>query len=218
MPLNRPATKFLLRCSCLLVALLTLWWLALRTPMLFLLRLSAEIPIGLLWGRVASLATDASGNWAFHLPVADTKFHSIDFTVARSDLMVFTFGLPVYWAIALAAAPRGLRALIKGSIVLAAIELLSLLGFVQIEAWSVLAQLQSSSSGFVAWSLELGYYLTANVIPDTAPFVIAIALQRELRSRIFSPGLAAGTPMDIHGTPEIGRGVRKNQASAKFGR
>jgi hypothetical protein len=194
MPLNKSAANFLLRGSLLLVAFLTLWWLVLRGPMLFLLRLSAEIPLRLLAGSAASLTVDPSGDWAFRLPVTDAGFRSIDFTIPRSDLMVFTFGLPVYWAIALAAAPRALRVLIKGSALLAAVELLALLGFVKIEAWSVMAQLHSSSSGFIEWSLELGNYLTANVIPDTAPFLIAVALHRELRLQIFSSHSSPALP------------------------
>jgi hypothetical protein len=203
MPLNKSATSFLLRGSLLLVAFLTLWWLALRSPMLFLLRVSAEVPLRLLAGSAASLTVDPAGDWAFRLPVADAKFRSIDFTVPRSDLMVFTFGLPVYWAIAIAATPRGFGALIKGSALLAAIEILSLLGFVKCEAWSVMAQLHSSSSGLAQWSLELGNYLTANVIPDTAPFLIAVSLHRQLRSQIFPSGplpaapACSSTPMKI---------------------
>jgi hypothetical protein len=133
------------------------------------------------------------------------KFRSIDFTVPRSDLMVFTFGLPVYWAIALAATPRGFGALIKGSVLLAAIEILSLLGFVKCEAWSVMAQLHSSSSGLAQWSLELGNYLTANIIPDAAPFLIAVSLHRQLRSQIFPSGPSPAAPADSSAPQKIRR-------------
>ena len=194
MLLNKSATSFLLRGSLLLVVFLTLWWLALRSPMLFLLRVSAEVPLRLLAGSAASLTVDPAGDWAFSLPVADAKFHSIDFTVPRSDLMVFTFGLPVYWAIALAASPRGFGTLIKGSVLLAAIEIVSLLGFVKCEAWSVMAQLRSSSGGLAQWSLELGNYLTANVVPDTAPFLIAVSLHSQLRAQIFPSGSPPAAP------------------------
>jgi hypothetical protein len=73
MPLNKSATSFLLRGSLLLVAFLTLWWLALRSPMLFLLRVSAEVPLRLLAGSAASLTVDPAGDWAFRLPVADAN-------------------------------------------------------------------------------------------------------------------------------------------------
>src|ERR1700680_1297479 len=125
-----PQVRFLLRGSALLIAMLALWWLALRSPMLFLLRLSESAALRLLPNADSTepIAVDSSGDWNFRMPVEDTrretirkngpvKFQTVEFTIPRPDVVLFTFSLPVYWAMVLAVpmGRSGIRALIWGT-------------------------------------------------------------------------------------------------------
>ena len=206
--------RFLLRGSALLTFTLALWWLALRPPTLFLLRLSEAAALRLVSnaGPTSPISVDDSGDWNFRVPVEDTwrdtiqktgpmKFRAIEFTMPRADVVLFTFSLPVYWAIVLAAplGKSGLRALLCGTALVFLIEVLSLLAQVEMMAYAILAQLHLASNAPATWSLgtsfgmwsrELGTRLIAGVIPFAAPVVAAVALNHSLRSQIFPPAPA----------------------------
>lgn len=181
--------RFLLRGSLLLTGILALWWLALQPPLLFLLRVSEETVMSLLPGAgpARAIAVDAAGDWNFRVPVDDTRLEagslvrvdSVEFTIPRHDVLLFTFSLPLFWALMLAAPDvrSHLAALLWGTGALAAFEVLLLLGFVEINA-----------RGMVGWSgrwLELATYLATSVLPFFAPLAAALALHRDLRALIF---------------------------------
>src|SRR5689334_3531353 len=101
-----PQAGFLLRGSVLLIGLLTLWWFVLLDPMLFWLRTAANLMV--------TIEERASGEWTVRVPLnaalAPTaeypqgqQIHSVDFDLARADSIAFTFSLPVFWAVILAA-------------------------------------------------------------------------------------------------------------------
>ena len=195
MAAGSPHGRFLLRGSALLIVLLAVWWFCLLNPLLFLLRGSAELFGGAVFGSPAGhLVTETpSGNWSLRIardveiPAASgaVRIHSIDFDMARADLVAFTFSLPVYWAIALAAPGirRNARPLLAGTLLVAALEVALLLAFMEISARNVAAQLSQSQDGLLKWALRLGDYLVVNVIPFAGPFLIATALHRDLRQR-----------------------------------
>ena len=200
MPAARSQVYFLARGSALLVALLALWWFLFLSPLRFLLRESVQIFGSLVFGVSSSeIVTESqSGSWTFRIPVeavipnspehpGPTRIHSIDFDVAYSDLNAFTFSLPVYWAIMLAAPGlrHNIRPLIWGTILMAMLEIVLLLVFVEISARNVVGQLAQSLDGWTKWWLHFGDYLVVNVIPYAAPFLIAIPLHPELRRQIF---------------------------------
>ena len=186
---GRSLGQFLLRGSLLLVGILSLWWLALQTPLLEFLRLSEELML--------NIAVEPSGDWTFRVPVEDSaqnataaypaRIHSITFSMPRSDVVLFTFSLPVYWAIVIAALVRrsDLRGLIWGSALVVMIEVFSLLGFVEIAAHSVLAKMHPASNWLGAWPREFGNYLLMQVIPFVAPVLVAVMSHRELRAQVF---------------------------------
>jgi len=108
----RPQARFLARGSVLVIGFLALWWFVLLSPLLFVLRGSEEIlgsiALGVNSGKF--IAETASGDWRFTVPVevvipnspgqrSPTTLRSIEFDLARTDAVAFTFGLPVYWAI-----------------------------------------------------------------------------------------------------------------------
>jgi len=199
----KPQVRYSLRASVLFTAMLALWWLELRTPMLFLLRVSESVALRLLANSNSTepIAVDAAGDWNFRVPVEDTngavKFRAIEFTMARPDLVLFTFSVPVFWAMVLAAplGRSGIRALIWGTALVALIEVLSLLAQVEMTAYGAAAELHLSADGLAEWSRNFGNRLVIGVVPFAAPVLAAVGLHRELRSQIFTYSVPKrGTP------------------------
>jgi hypothetical protein len=201
MPRDSGQGRFLLRGSALLIVMLLLWWLVLLNPMLFLLRSFAEISWSVIFSGEKLISELPSGDWSLRVPVegaipgspghpGPTKIDSIEFDVARPDLMAFTFSLPVYWAIVLAAPGlrRSLRPLILGTTLAAVLEIILFLAFAEISAHHAAAQWSGRQSEVSKWFLSLGNYLVVNAVPYAAPFIIVLALHRELRWRIFQWG------------------------------
>jgi hypothetical protein len=200
-PFN-PQVQFLLRGSLLLAAMLTLWWLILLNPLLLFLRIAADIPLGWLPGATSAdpIRVEPSGDWTCRIPVqaagAGMRIRSIEFTVPRSDVILFTFSLPVYWAIVLAApaARKAVRPLLWGTALVAAVEVLALVLFVVIAAQTVVAGMRPEADALGHWWREFGNYLTVNVVPPVAPFLIGLSLLPELRSSIFSTRHSTARP------------------------
>jgi len=188
-----PQTRFLLRGSALLIALLTLWWFVLLGPMLFLLKGAAE--------AFVSIEETPTGDWSLRVPldkiVPATPAHpvaqqirSIDFDLPRSDAITFTFSLPVYWALILAAPGRKrlLRPLLLGTLLVSAIEIALLLLFVQITARNAASQYGGTEDPDGKWIRHVAEYLVVNVLPYAVPFVVALGLHRELRGQVLMLG------------------------------
>src|ERR1700722_10259439 len=170
MPPLRPPARFVLRGSVLLIGMLTLWWFALQPPMLFLLRISESVTLRLLSPSSGEpIVVDASGDWNFRVhvqdnPVQDTpvqntqgsvpvRFRAIEFTIPRADVVLFTFSVPVFWAIVLAApgARSAIRVLLWGTVLIGLVELFSLLALVEITAYTFVAQGHPLAGGLGAW-------------------------------------------------------------------
>lgn len=66
--------------------------------------------------------------------------------------------------------------------------------FMEISAHKVAAQLYVSQGQPASWPLRFGEYLVVNVIPYAAPFLMAIALHRELRWQMLRWGSAEASP------------------------
>ena len=210
MPAGSPQGRFFLRGSALLILMLVIWWFALLQPLLFLLRVSAETCGSVAFGVSHDLVTvTASGNWTFRVPLelimansngqpGAVRIHSIDFDLSRSDAIAFTFGLPVFWAIMLAASGirRSLPALLSGTILLAILEIILLLVFVEVSARKVALQMAESGDGAAKWFLHFAEYLLVSVIPYVAPFLIALFVNRELSSQIFGWAEASALPAE----------------------
>jgi hypothetical protein len=172
MPSDSLQARFLIRASLLLVILLVCWWFVLSNPLLVLLRMSAEMCWGIFGNTSGKLISETpAGDWSLRVPVqftmpasprqpAPVEIHSVDFDVARTEAIAFTFSLPVYWAIILAAPDvrRNLRTLALGSGVVAILETILFLAFAEISAHNVAAQWSrqtlDSSDWFLLPSLE----------------------------------------------------------------
>jgi hypothetical protein len=201
MPPASPQARFLLRGSLLLVALLTLWQLVLRQPLLYLLRGPTELCLRLWPGESSDqpLSVAASGDWNFQIPVSGSAakvpgaagasgpmaIRSIEFSIAYQELYPFTFSVPVFWAVLLAAPGgyRNIRALIWGTLLILLVETVSLSVFAEITARHTAEQWYPAAP-LTAWGLAVGNYLVRSVIPYTAPFLIALVLLADLRGQI----------------------------------
>jgi hypothetical protein len=211
MPKLKPQTRFLLRGSTLLIGMLTLWWFVLLNPMLAVLEGSGGVVSGWVFGGKSGelINENPSGDWTFRVPLELTlpatpeqpvaqQIHSIDFDMPRGDVIAFTFSLPVFWAIAVAAPGlrRNLSPLVVGTLIMVAVELVLLLLFAEISARKAATQLVAGSGAGVAWLLHFGEYLTVSVIPYAAPFMVALAVHRELRWEVFRGGSDPSLPVE----------------------
>jgi len=119
------------------------------------------------------------------------QVHSIDFDMPRTDAIAFTFSLPVFWAIVLAAPGirRQLRPLAIGTALMAAVEVALLLVYADVSAHKAAAHLApGAQSAGEQWLLHFAEYLTLTVLPYAAPLVVAFAVNRELRRLVFGWG------------------------------
>lgn len=227
-----PPARFLLRGSVLLAAFLTLWWLVPINPLQSLLLTAAEAGGALLFsGRSKFTITEAgNGDWTFDVPIepimppvppgaVPQQIYSIGFDLARSDAGGFTFGLPVFWALILAAPDlrRNWRSLPIGTLAMAALEVTLLLITVEILAHKSSAQILRSHDLVESWLLRYGEYLAVNAIPYLVPFAVAITLHRELRGRIFqwAAPAAASAPQSPNGNGAAKREKRSRDAAKR---
>jgi hypothetical protein len=195
MPKLKPQTQFLLRGSALLIGLLSLWWFGLMNPMVAALQVAA--------GSVIHIEETESGDWTMRVPLEMTlpasperpvaqQVHSIDFDMPHSDVIAFTFSLPVFWAIVLAAPGwRGnLRPLAIGTAIMAVAEVLLFLTYAQVAAHRSAAQLAPELQGaWGQWAIKFGEYLIVSVLPYAIPLIVAFAVHRGLRWLVFRWGL-----------------------------
>jgi hypothetical protein len=158
-------------------------------------------------GSFVWIQENPSGDWTLRVPVEKTlpvtsqrsvavQIHSIDFDMLRTDVITFTFSLPVFWAIILAP-PRPRRnfgPLVWGTAVMSIIELILLLLFTRIAAHNAASQLAGTEDASGKWIRHLGEYLVVNVLPYTVPFVVALSLHRDLRGQVLSFGTEADRP------------------------
>src|SRR5438034_802075 len=81
------------------------------------------------------------------------------------------------------------------NVLMAILEIVLVMWFMEITAHKVAAQLCSEQRQAASWLLRFSEYLAVNVIPYAAPFLIAIALHRELRWQMFRWGSAEAVPV-----------------------
>ena len=201
-----PQLRFLLRGSSLLLVMLALWWWLLLNPLLTGIRLSADAVLWLLpGGRAASgVIVQPNGDWMLRVPIPEflskrdavqraygrapgsppIKVRSFKLTIPDHIPTFFTLGLPLFWALVLAAGftRRLWRVVAGGTALLALWALLSLLMYT---AYSIETSLKlATSTAATLWNSA--EYLNFNVLPYVAPLFIALWLHTDLRAQIFS--------------------------------
>ena len=205
MPPFKFHSRFLLRGSALLTALLLLWWFVLLNPLLYLLKESVGFCGGFLFGSSRLITETPSGDWTVEIPM-DLTFpgsngrpmhgHAIDFDVARADAAIFTFGLPLYWAVILAVPGirRSVQPMVRGTVLVGSVEIALFLAFLQITAHKTATQLTHPGDPAPGWFLRFSEYLVVNTIPYLAPFLSAIWLHHGLREQVFNWASPAPVP------------------------
>ncbi len=230
MPALKTHTRFFLRGSALVGGLLVLWWFALLNPLLYVLRQSANLCGSLFFGRAVRFITEASSVWTIEVPIdavipagpehpTPVPVHSIDFDLARPDAGAFTFGLPVYWAIVLAAGEvrRALRPLLLGTLAMWLAEVAMLLLYAELYVHRTAAAWTPSSAPVAAWLYRFGDYMMVSLIPYLIPFAVALWLHGGLRRQILLLGgtLAPAATAPATKAPARPPGQRKRTANRR---
>jgi hypothetical protein len=216
-----------MRGSVLLIGMLAFWWWVLLGPLLIVMQYAGGFALGAVHGGSGEVVTvTPEGDWSLTIPLEATvqnapdhpglsQIHSVEFTVPRSQMAGFTFSLPVFWAIVLAA--PGMRSKLRtlgwGSLLMVVVEIVLLLLFVSVTAHQTAGQLAQQQGDFEKWLLRVGNYLVSGVIPYLAPFVMAISLHPELRAQIVNWGSGAAVPAEE--TPKSQPSRKRKQGSAR---
>ncbi len=197
--LDHPGFRFLARCALLSAATISLWYFVLLAPLLALMRVSTGALLNLVPGSFseATLAVDAKGDWTATLSIptgeaapwlsqyipADRpapRALTIQLAVQKITLGYFTLGLPLFWAVVLAAprSRRFWRALGFGTLILAGAALLLCL----ITIGHLAAPYLWGPGSWIGFVFDVGSYLGAYAVPYVAPFLVVVLLLPELRS------------------------------------
>ena len=188
----------------LLIVCLGLWWFALREPFLAGLRAGVQAVSWLAGPEVTG--ETASGDWSLRVPLERTvanpaapggklQIHSIEFELKRSDLFMFTFSLPVFWALLLAVPVerRYLRAYLAGTALCVAVEVALFFALAETSAQRSAAAVSGPPGAQTQWLLAVSDYLISGVVPYAAPFIIALAVHPGLRAYLFGRELEEQT-------------------------
>jgi hypothetical protein len=230
MTADRNHLHFLLRSSVLVIISLILWWFFLLNPLLFLLKGSMNICGSVIYrSNIQQFLTETdSGEWRFQVLSGremskvtpwpgfpkEAKLSAID--LQPSIFYLFTFGIPVFWAIVLATSGirRSLRPILLGTIAMVAIETALALAFVEIAASRAAAGISDSRDEFSKWFELFEYKIVIMVGPYMTPFIVAVALHRELRWQIFRFGNPA-LPLQRDNEESGGRKADRSFATRK---
>jgi hypothetical protein len=199
--------RFLVRASLLLVAMLVLWGAVLLDPLRAGLRVFTVAAIWLIPGdgSVARAAIQPNGDWSFRLPIpaivarlgpvqmlgrpskhaAPSQVRSLEVVLEGKFPVLFTAGLPFYWALILASGwtwRRG-RWLLEGSAVLFVIAVVSLAGYA---IRTAIKNTHLITGRIPVFALDCGGYFLVNVIPYLAPLLLALYLDVDLRALVFT--------------------------------
>src|ERR1051326_7911843 len=224
---RRPQFRFLVRASLLLIAMLALWGAVLLDPLRAALRVSTAVAIWLIPGdgSMADVSIQPNGDWSLRLPMPESiarqepvqqmfgrtskaaapiKVRSLKLVIEGKYPVLFLAGLPFYWELILASGwtlRRG-RLLLEGSGVLFALAVVSLVFYVIRAAIKNVHLVTGGAAGFL---LDCGEYLVTNVVPYLAPLLLALYLDVDLRSLVFTHETAA--------EPAVPKGRKKSRAS-----
>lgn len=189
--------RFLLRASAALLALSAVWWLVLVNPLLLGFRRTADFVGSMAFGRAPchTISETPSGDWNICIPVngvvssasrpGNSRINSIEFEIARSGPTVFTFALPVFWALVLARPDGGwLRRLAAGTALTALVELVIFLLFLRTYVFALQAQSNATANAVTKWLFDFSFYVELNAAPVATPFLIALGLHPALRNQI----------------------------------
>jgi hypothetical protein len=204
-----PQLRFLLRGSLLVIVMLTAWWLVLLDPLLDGLRLSTSVALHLLPGdgSKAEAIDDPAGNWIVQVPIpgfversnavqkmfnpAQRPVHapSLTLAVSRDVPVLFSLVFPLFWAAALAApwSARTWKIIAIGTFL---VYLQAVLAIVIYSVYTIDRNI-AYTTGAANAVINFCEYINMYVAPYAIPILLALALNADLRTQIFSLDPAA---------------------------
>ncbi len=186
-----PQSRFLLRASLFFAAMLLAWWFVLLGPLLAWTRVSTDFTLNVLPG--ASLKTGATVNtdgvWVVQAPVKVAGvWRNIRVEAGKRLPTQLTIGIPLFWAILLAAPkPQPLRRLWRiwaaGTGILLAIPPAGLLLYA---AHVVQMYVFPGAPPALRAALAAADYFTSTAAPYLTPVLVGVALHPELRRQVLT--------------------------------
>jgi len=187
--------RFLLRASLLLLALLAVWWFALRRPLLDWVQFSAELLLQSLPAvhSPTSVDVDAARVWDLQVPIPGGR--SVHIRAGESVPTMFTVSLPLYWAI-LFAGPWSRRLWTSFALGTAILLLLPPPSLLVYAAHVVKLNLFPHAAPALGYFLNFADYFSATVVPFVLPPLLALGLYPDLRSVVLT-----GLPLPADPSP-----------------
>jgi hypothetical protein len=176
---------------------MALWWFLLKGSSLWLLRILAYFPLGML---IAPPDLDpvkvnpATNEWVFtvavHAAVRNTQtgqretINSLEFAAGQDSIAFFACGWFSYLALAFSAGAFSRKRapdLLKGIGLQTAINILCLAAFVYINGHGVLINTPNNADPAV-WLIKYVYHIIYLVVPFAGPFIVALLVHPEWRA------------------------------------
>jgi hypothetical protein len=188
MPPGRPVARFIARIFAWLPLAFTVWYFA-APLLLWPVRLAVEVVAQLGFADIVRAIEQHGSDVTFVTSLRPGEARAAGGTVTVDvNLLVYSFGLPLYAALVLAVGERGWPQRLAWGF-------LALIPFI---AWGVLADflknvaitsgpLVASQTGFVAWQREViafAYQFGALVLPTAVPAIAWVALHRDFLERL----------------------------------
>jgi len=186
-----PQSRFLLRASLFFAAMLLAWWFVLLGPLLAWTRVSTDFALNILPGATlkTGATVNAEGVWVVQAPVRVAGvWRNIRVEAGRRLPTQLTIGMPLFWAILLAApglrkTGRLLRIWGAGSVILLAIPPAGLLLYA---AHVVQMYVFPGAAPPLRAAVAAADYFTSTAAPYLTPVLVAVALHPELRRQVLT--------------------------------
>lgn len=221
--INRPIWKIwrlpvIPRAVIFVPSAMALWWFLLKGASLWLLRIFAFLPLVLFIAPPDQPAVrkDANtGEWLFNVsvnaPVKNMQtgrtevVQSVEFAADENNVAFFASGWFSFLALALSVSRSGLKPLLTGLGVQTAVNVLSLLAYVYINARGLQMNDPVHPTAAV-WLLKYAYHIIYLVVPFAGPFGVALLVFPQWRE-LFQPGDGSTSAVipSSHGRRNSGR-------------
>jgi hypothetical protein len=191
-----PQTRFLLRASLIFICLLVFWWFLLLPPLLGSVRVCTDVILNWLPGANLQTGVELRPDnvWVLAVPVSMGGIRRNVRVEAPPRLPTqLTIGLPLFWAIILAAPwCKGVwRSLAAGTALLMALPPVGLLVYA---AHVVRIYVYPHAPPLVEYVLAVADYVASTVAPYVGPVLLALTLHGELRRTILAGDFSLETP------------------------
>jgi hypothetical protein len=183
---SSPQYRFLLRASLAFIGLLTVWWLLLLPPLLGWTRISADVLLNAVPGAPlkSGVTVSPEGVWVIQAPVkVGGVWRNVRVEAGRRLPIQLTVGLPLFWAILLAA-PRHRGLWKTGAAGSFLVLLIPPFGLLTYAAHVVQIYVFPGIWPVFRAALAAADYFASTAAPYLLPVLAALALHPELRQQV----------------------------------